>query len=90
MLTLHVQPGAKRSGWVGRHGDALKVRIAAPPLEGKANAALCAFLAKTFGMRQNAVTLVAGETSRTKRVLLRCDAQDRAAILARLAERFAP
>lgn len=88
LLSLHVQPGAKRSGWAGRHGDALKVRIAAPPVEGKANAALCAFLAETFDLRQNAVTVVGGESSRTKLVLLRCDAHERTAILTRLGEMF--
>ncbi|WP_249419254.1 DUF167 domain-containing protein [Hydrogenophilus thiooxidans] len=88
LLFLHVQPGAKRSAWAGRHGDALKVRIAAPPVEGKANAALSAFLAETFALRPSAVTLVGGDTSRTKRVLLRCDANERAAILTRLGELF--
>lgn len=68
VLTLHVQPGAKRTEFAGRHGDALKVRLAAPPVEGRANAALCSFLADYCGVPRSAVTLLAGETSRSKRV----------------------
>ncbi len=68
MLTLHVQPGAKRTEVAGVHGDALKIRLAAPPVDGKANAALLRFLAAAFGVPQRAVTLVRGETSRQKTV----------------------
>jgi len=67
-LELHVQPGAKRTEVAGLHGEALKVRLAAPPVEGKANAALIAFLAETFGVAQRNVTIVRGEASRRKRV----------------------
>ncbi len=68
LLVLHVQPGAKRTGFAGRHGDAMKLRLAAPPVDGKANAALCAHVAEFCGVPRSAVTLVAGETSRAKRV----------------------
>ena len=68
VLTLHVQPGAKRTEVAGVHGDALKIRLAAPPVDGKANAALLRFLADAFGVPQRAVTLVRGETSRQKTV----------------------
>jgi uncharacterized protein (TIGR00251 family) len=68
ILALHVQPGAKRTEVAGTHGDALKLRLAAPPVEGKANAALIAFLAESFGVPQRAVTLLRGETSRQKTV----------------------
>ncbi|BAL26129.1 DUF167 family protein [Azoarcus sp. KH32C] len=68
VLTLHIQPGAKRTEIVGLHGEALKVRLAAPPVDGKANAALCAFLAEFCGVSRSMVTLVSGETSRAKRV----------------------
>jgi uncharacterized protein len=67
-LTLHVQPGAVRSEFAGLHGDALKVRLAAPPLEGKANAELIRFLADAFGVPQRNVLLLRGETSRAKTV----------------------
>ncbi|HYT96357.1 MAG TPA: DUF167 family protein [Casimicrobiaceae bacterium] len=65
-LTLHVQPGAGRSEFAGLHGDALKLRLGAPPLEGKANAELIRFLADTFGVPQRNVLLLRGETSRAK------------------------
>lgn len=68
ILTLHVQPGAKKTEVAGQHGEALKIRLAAPPVEGKANAALLKFLAKAFGVPKSAVTLISGETSRHKRV----------------------
>ncbi|MEO6422988.1 MAG: DUF167 family protein [Candidatus Nitrotoga sp.] len=47
-LVLHVQSGAKRTGVIGLHGDALKIRLAAPPIEGRANEALLRFIANTF------------------------------------------
>ncbi|MDO8931715.1 MAG: DUF167 family protein [Rhodocyclaceae bacterium] len=68
VLTLHIQPGAKRSEVAGTHGDALKIRLAAPPVDGKANEALIAFLAKALGVPKAHVDLVAGQTSRAKRV----------------------
>lgn len=68
VLTLHIQPGAKQTGFAGLHGEAMKIRLAAPPVDGKANAALCAFLADFCGVPKAAVTLVSGETSRAKRV----------------------
>ncbi len=68
VLSLHIQPGAKRTEVAGLHGDALKIRLAAPPVDGKANEALIAFLAKTLGVPKARVELVAGQTSRAKRV----------------------
>jgi len=68
VLTLHIQPGAKKTEVVGPHGDALKIRLAAPPVDGKANAALLAFVAEKLGAGKAAVALVSGETNRAKRV----------------------
>jgi uncharacterized protein (TIGR00251 family) len=65
-LTLHIQPGAKKTEVAGEHGDALKIRLAAPPVDGKANAALLAFIAERLGVSKNAVTLKSGQTSRRK------------------------
>lgn len=79
-LTLHVQPGAKRTEFAGLHGDALKIRLAAPPVEGKANAALLAFLAKYFGVARANVELISGDTSRHK--IVRVQGVDAAAIAA--------
>lgn len=68
VLTLHVQPGAARTEVAGRHGDALKLRVASPPVDGKANEALLRYLADAFGVPLRAVTLLRGETSRQKTV----------------------
>lgn len=68
ILSLHVQPNAKRTEFAGLHGEAMKLRLAAPPVDGKANAALCAFLADFCKVPKSAVALVSGETSRAKRV----------------------
>ena len=68
VLRLHIQPGAKKTEVVGPHGDALKIRLAAPPVDGKANAALVEFLAKKVGAGRTAVELISGETSRAKRL----------------------
>lgn len=65
-LTVHVQPGAKRSEIVGEHGDALKLRLLAPPVDGKANAALIAFLAATLDLPKAAISLKSGQTARRK------------------------
>ena len=65
-LTLHIQPGAKKTEVAGLHGDALKIRLAAPPVDGKANAALIAFVAERLGVARSAVSLKSGQTSRRK------------------------
>ena len=65
-LTLHVQPGAKRTEVAGLHGEALKIRLAAPPVEGKANDALIAWLAEVFAVPSRRVRLLRGEKSREK------------------------
>lgn len=65
-LTLHIQPGAKKTEVAGVHGDALKIRLAAPPVDGKANAALIAFVADRLGLAKSAVSLKSGQTSRRK------------------------
>lgn len=67
-LNIHVQPGAKRSEIVGPHGDDLKIRVAAPAVDGKANEALLAFLVKRLGLLRQHVTLIGGQTSRKKRL----------------------
>lgn len=67
-LRLHIQPGAKKTEVAGLHGEALKIRLAAPPVDGKANACLIAFLAGQLGVARATISLVSGETSRAKRV----------------------
>ena len=70
-LTLHIQPGAKKTEIAGVHGDALKIRLVAPPVDGKANACLLAFLARGLGVSRSAVTLKSGDCSRHKVVDIR-------------------
>lgn len=67
-MRLWVQPRAARNGVVGIQGDAVKVRLTAPPVEGKANLALVRFLAEQLGVSRNAVELTAGAGSRRKTV----------------------
>lgn len=82
VLTLHIQPGAKQTEVVGLHGEALKIRLAAPPVDGKANAALIAFIAEKVGASRTAVELIRGETSRSKQ--LRVTGVGAAELIARL------
>ena len=65
-LTLHIQPGAKRTEVAGPHGDALKIRLAAPPIDGRANTALIEFIADRMGLAKSDVRLISGLTSRRK------------------------
>jgi hypothetical protein len=65
-LAIKAIPNAPRSEVVGWLGEALKIKIHAPPVEGKANEALCEFLADSLGLPRRAVTLVRGDTSRQK------------------------
>ena len=67
LVSVHAQPGAGRSQVVGLYGDALKIRVAAPPTQNRANDALAALLADTFGVKAAAVELVSGATNRKKR-----------------------
>jgi uncharacterized protein (TIGR00251 family) len=70
VLFVHVQPGAGRSAVVGRHGSALKVRVAAAPEGGRANTACAELLAETFGLKPAQVELVSGPSSRSKQFKL--------------------
>lgn len=66
VIRLHVQPAAGRTAVAGRFGDALKVKVAAPPEGGRANDACAALLAEILGVKAQAVEIIAGATSRTK------------------------
>lgn len=68
VLMLYLQPGAKKTEAAGLHDGALKLRLNAPPVEGKANKALIAWLADWFDVPKNRVLLESGELSRHKRV----------------------
>ena len=66
MLSCQIQPKSSRDEIVGLHAESVKIRITAPPVDGKANAHLIKFLAKAFGVSRSAVTIVSGETGKKK------------------------
>lgn len=70
VLAIHAQPGARRTEIAGLHGDSLKVRVAAPALEDRANDALIAFLAERFKVPKRNVALLSGQRSREKRFVV--------------------
>jgi len=70
ILAVYVQPKASKTEFVGIHGDALKFRVAAPPVEGEANVALCRHVAKLFSIPQRAVSVSSGQSNRKKRIEL--------------------
>ncbi|MDR0339337.1 MAG: DUF167 domain-containing protein [Desulfovibrio sp.] len=69
-LRVRVQPGAKKTAFAGVQEAMLRVRLAAPAVENKANKALVVFIAKSLGIRASRVLLVSGECSRQKRLLV--------------------
>ena len=68
MLAVQVQPRASRTEYVGRHGDAIKIRLAAPPVDGEANEELVRFLARHLGVGRGEVIIASGATTKRKRV----------------------
>ena len=68
VLKIRVIPRSPRSCVDGRRGDAILIRLNAPPVDGAANAALIAFLSEILGIPRRDITLIAGEKSRDKRV----------------------
>jgi len=81
LISVHAQPGTKKSAVAGLHGESLKIRVAAPPVEGKANAALTAFVAGALGLPRRSVRIVKGESSREKLLLVADSAADPARLL---------
>lgn len=68
MLQLHVQPGVRKNQLVGEHGGSLKLKIAAPAVDNKANKCLVAFIAELWGVAPRQVNIVRGEGARQKTV----------------------
>ena len=66
LLVLHIQPGAKKTEVSGLYGDALKIRLAAPPVDGQANQALIAYLSGKLGVAKSTLSLKSGQSSRRK------------------------
>ena len=81
LVRVHAQPGARKTELMGLHGAALKIRVCAPPVEGRANEALAEFLAERFGVSRRDVRLVSGVKSREKRFEIRGSRLDPADLL---------
>jgi len=69
-LTVKVVPGSSRTEIVGRYNGMVKIKVAAPPEQGKANKMLTAFLAEQLGIRKNDIQIVSGQTSSIKQLKL--------------------
>jgi len=69
-LNLHVQPKAGKDEWAGLHGERLKLRIKAAPIDGKANQHLIGFIANQFAVSKSACKLISGESGREKRIAI--------------------
>ncbi|MBE0619471.1 MAG: YggU family protein [Burkholderiales bacterium] len=80
-IHIHAQPGARRTEVVGLHGDCVKVRLASPPVDGKANACLIEFLAERLKVKRSQVTITRGLSSRRKTVLVTVAGLQPAALL---------
>lgn len=81
-ISVHAQPGARKSEVIGLHGDAIKIRIASPPLDGRANEALIGFMAQALGVPRAAVSLARGAASRRKEIFIGLPGADPAQLLA--------
>ena len=82
---IRVQPRSSRNMIVGLIGDALKVKLTAPPVEGAANAMLIEFLSRCLTVPRSAVEIRAGQTGRIKQILIRCDPADTPRLRQRIA-----
>lgn len=71
LLNLRIQPKAAKNKFAGPYGDQYKIRITAPPVDGKANACLIKFIAKSFDVPNKQVLLTHGDSSRNKRIRIR-------------------
>ncbi|MFZ7128136.1 MAG: DUF167 domain-containing protein [Desulfobacterales bacterium] len=73
IINVFIQPRSSRNQVAGLHGDALKLKITAPPVEGEANRQCLKFLAKALGLPKSALKIAGGDTSRSKRIFIRMD-----------------
>ncbi len=86
-IHVHAQPGAKRTEVAGLYGDSLKLRLASPPVDGKANECLIEFLARRLGVKRGQVSIVRGMSSRRKTVFVAQAGLEPAALLERDCEK---
>ncbi len=76
VLSVRAQPGARKAGTKGEQGGALKLAVTAPPEDGRANAALVELIRELLGVKRSQIELIAGQTSRDKRFLIRGVSRD--------------
>jgi len=69
-IKVHIVPNSKKNSVSGRHGDAIKIKIAAPPIDGKANKALVAFLARKLSLTKGNIVIKSGSSSRIKTIVI--------------------
>lgn len=84
MLSVHVQPGARHGAILGQHGTRLKIRVPAPPVDGRANEELLRLLAGLLDLRGADLRIAAGTSSRVKTVAIRASAESAGGIVSRL------
>jgi uncharacterized protein (TIGR00251 family) len=87
VVNVFLQPRASRNQVAGRHGEALKLRLTAPPVEGAANKMCVAFLSEILGVPKSTLEIVAGHSSRSKQVLVRSTADRSRAALKKIIEK---
>ena len=85
-IQIQAQPGAKRTEVAGLYGDCIKVRLASPPVDGKANACLIEFLARRLGVKRSQITIAHGTGSRRKSVFVAASGLEPAVLLEKEAE----
>ena len=73
VVSVYVQPRSSKNAVVGIYGEAIKIKLKAPPVDGAANKMCAAFVAKTLGLPKSAVEILSGHTSRAKRLLCRTE-----------------
>lgn len=73
VFKIFVQPRSSKNMITGVHGDAMKIKLTAPPVDGAANKACIRFLSKCLDIPKSRIEIISGQTNRTKRVLVRCD-----------------
>ncbi|OGV31176.1 MAG: YggU family protein [Legionellales bacterium RIFCSPHIGHO2_12_FULL_35_11] len=75
-LKIYLQPGAKKSEIVGKHGECVKIKVQSQPVDGKANEALINFLSEKFSIAKSSISITAGLKSRFKTICIKnCDEQ---------------
>ncbi len=76
IVKIHVVPNSSKTQIVGKHGDRLKIKIKAPPVDGKANEEIISFLSDLLKVKKNQIDLISGQTSKSKNILIRAHDAD--------------